>query len=369
MKRVIASMADTLREIAGTRALWSTMVVAVLFYAFYYPAPYRHQSVTDLPIAVVDEEGSEATRRIIARLDDTPELAVVARVANEAEALRLVRAREVDGVLRLSSGLTDRILTGSGQGGISLQVNGAYLVRAQAVAGALEAVVIEEVRELSARTGIDVGVELVVRPLFNTTRGYGDYIFPAVSVVILQQTLLFGAAMLAARRRATGREDRDLASLAGTLAALTLIGIVGALFYFGPVFWLLDMPRGGNNGALLLAVPLFSLCVAALGLAIGRLLDEGDRAMELLVPTSLVVFFLSGAAWPSEMMPTWVNLVAFLSPATHGVPLFLGLNQAGASLAEVSGPFWRLAFLTLLGLLLSSPALKSQKLESRRQAG
>ncbi|WP_265562211.1 ABC transporter permease [Sphingomicrobium arenosum] len=360
MRRVIAAMADTLREIAGSRALWSTMVVAVLFYAFYYPAPYRHQTVSDLPIAVVDEEGSEATRRIVTRLDDTRELAVVARVANEAEGLRLVRDREVDGVLRLSSGLTGRIITGRGQGGISLQVNGAYLVRAQAVAGALEAVVREEVRDLSTRTGIEVDVELVVRPLFNKTRGYGDYIFPAVSIVILQQTLLFGAAMLAARRRALGREDRDGASFMGTLAALTLIGIVGALFYFGPVFWLLDMPRGGNNGALLVAVPLFSLCVAALGLAIGRLLDEGDRAMELLVPTSLVIFFLSGAAWPSEMMPSWVRLVAFFSPATHGVPLFLGLNQAGASLAEVSGPAWRLGGLSLLALMAAWP---------RRQGG
>ncbi|WP_265571039.1 ABC transporter permease [Sphingomicrobium nitratireducens] len=355
MKRAIAAMADTLREIAGTRALWSTMLVAVLFYAFYYPAPYRHQAVTDLPVAVVDEEGSEATRRIVARLDDTRELAVVARVANEAEGLRLVREREVDGVLRLSSGLTDRIVTGSGQGGISLQVNGAYLLRAQAVAGALEAVIRAEAREAAGRLGGDFDLEIAVRPLFNTTRGYADYIFPAVSVVILQQTLLFGAAMLAARRRAGGREDRDPAAFAGTLAALTLIGIVGALFYFGPVFWLLDMPRGGNIPALLVAVPLFSLCVAALGLAIGGWLDEGDRAMELLVPTSLLVFFLSGAAWPVEMMPAWVRAVAFVSPASHGVPLFLGLNQMGASLVEMSRPLGALALLAGGAVLLAAP--------------
>lgn len=348
-----AAFRATLAEIASTRALWSTMLVAVLFYAFYYPAPYRHQAVLDLPVVVVDEEDSAATRAFVSALDDTREIAVVARAANEGEALRMVRDREVDGVLRLSRGLTERLIAGRGTGGISLQVNGAYLLRAQAVGTALEAVATDAAREAAAARGVELPTPVVVRPLFNTTAGYADYIFPAVSIVILQQTLLFGAAMLAGQRRARGAAIlSDPAGKIGTLLALTLVGSLGMLFYFGPVFWLLDMPRGGNIPALLPTVPLFALTVAALGTAIGGRLDQGDRAMELLVPTSLLVFFLSGAAWPSDMMPLWVRALAFVSPATHGVPLFVGLNQMGASLGESAGALMRLVLLCTAALAL-----------------
>lgn len=43
--------------------------------------------------------------------------------------------------------------------------------------------------------------EIVVHPLFNTTEGYRDSVFPPVANMILQQTLLFAAARLVAKRR------------------------------------------------------------------------------------------------------------------------------------------------------------------------
>ena len=153
--------------------------------------------------------------------------------------------------------------------------------------------------------------------------------------------------MLSGRRRERDAVIPAPAAYFGTLLALTLIGVLACLFYFGFVFWIEDMPRGGNVGGLFVAAPVFSLAVAALGLLIGSFLDKGDRAMEILVPTSVVLFFLTGAAWPTEMMPRWVVLVAQLSPATNGVPLFVELNQMAATLPEVITHLIRLALLAL----------------------
>jgi len=174
-----------------------------------------------------------------------------------------------------------------------------------------------------------------------------------VSIVILQQTLLFGAAMLAGARRGRRAAVPAPAAYFGTLAALTLLGVMACLFYFGLVFWIEDVPRGGNVGGLLVAAPVFSLAVAAIGLWIGSFLDSGERAMAMLVPTSVVLFFLTGAAWPTEMMPGWVAALAMLSPATHGVPLFVGLNQMAASLPEVWPHLARLAALAVAGIALT----------------
>lgn len=358
MTAYLAAFGSALREILTTRALLSTMFVAVLFYAFYYPAPYRHQGVVDLPVVVIDEEDSAVTRALTRALDDTREVAVTMVVPDRAAAEREVSERRADGIVQFGNGLGRRLLTGGGSGGVSLTLNGTYLLRARAVGAAVEAslsaLVKEKVEPLARPLGIAPPVEIQVRPLFNTTTGYADYIFPAVSVVILQQTLLFGAAMLAGRRRQRRAIIPTPAAYFGTLSALTLIGVMTCFFYFGFVFWIEDMPRGGNVGGLLLAAPVFSLAVAALGLLIGSTLDEGDRAMEVLVPTSIVLFFLTGAAWPTEMMPRWVVALAMLSPATHGTPLFISLNQMAASLPEVWDHLGRLAILALayVGLTL-----------------
>lgn len=358
MKSFLNGFEDALREIFTTRALLSTLVIAVLFYAFYYPAPYRHQSVVDLPVVVVDEEDSSFTRELIRALDDTREVSVVALAPDANAAEREVRERRAEGIVRLGNGLTRRLLTGSGTGGVSITVNGSYLLRARGIGLAVQRTVqslAEDRFEPSARvTGAARPLRLEARPLFNPTAGYADYIFPAVSVVILQQTLLFGAAMLAGGRRGRQAKIPGPSAYFGTLAAMTLIGVLACAFYFGLVFWIEDIPRGGNIGGLLVATPIFAMSVAALGLLIGSFLNSGDRAMEILVPTSVVLFFLTGAAWPTEMMPKWVAATAMLSPATHGVPLFVGLNQMAASLPEMADHLVRLSILGLayVGLTL-----------------
>ena len=48
-----AAFEATLLTIARTREILSLAVLSVLLYAFYYPAPYEHQSAQALPFVVV----------------------------------------------------------------------------------------------------------------------------------------------------------------------------------------------------------------------------------------------------------------------------------------------------------------------------
>lgn len=49
---------ETLLTILTTRDLVAVAVLSVLLYAFYYPAPYAHQTATRLPVVVVDGDHS-----------------------------------------------------------------------------------------------------------------------------------------------------------------------------------------------------------------------------------------------------------------------------------------------------------------------
>ena len=346
-----AAFEATLLTIAKTREILSLAVLSVLLYAFYYPAPYEHQSAQALPFVVVDGDHSALSRRLIQHLGETRSVRIVGIAPDMATARAAVRNREAEGILLLSEGFARQAIAGRGGAGVGLWLNGTYLLRAESIGAGLVQTVTDAIDDWrGARGGVMRRASeqpILVHPLFNTTSGYRDYIFPAVANIILQQTLLLAAARLFAERRR--RRDPALAPAAalGMWAACTLIGVLAGFFYFGFVYWVQDIPHGGNIPALFVTIPLFAGAVAALGLWLGSFFANGDDALKVLMPTSVPLVFLAGFAWPLSAMPEWLAALSWLSPATCAMHLFVPLNQMGASLAEVRGPLLMLALLLL----------------------
>ena len=355
MTRLLHAFEATWFEVLQARELVSLAVISVLFYAFYYPAPYSQQQALALPMVVVDRDRTPLSRAVIRHLGETPTVRIVALVPDMMAAREEVRQRRADGILYLSKGLGGAALKGRPGAGAALIVNGAYFVRAEGIARALGDVVREQALEvtgaLTARHS-GSGATIVMQPLFNTTGGYRDYVFPAIANIILQQTLLFASARLIAERRRRDDWQRDRATALGTWIAMTLIGIFAGLFVFGFAFWVQDVPRTGNVPGLLLALPVFAATVAALGLVAGSLFRSGDDALKLLMPTSVPLVFLAGFAWPLDEMPGWLATIAWFSPATAAMHLFIRFNQMGASIAEAATPL-----LVLIGLMIGYGAI------------
>ena len=351
MKAVFRAFEATLLEILGGRELLSLAVISVLFYAFYYPAPYAQQQVQALPMAVVDHDDTPLSRAVVRGLGQTQAVRVVEHAPDMMAARQAVRQRRADGILYLSKGLSASALAGRPGSGAALIINGAYFVRAEGIARALGEVVADQAKQLGnalgAPRGIDPDTGIVVQPLFNSTGGYRDYVFPAIVNIILQQTLLFTAARMIAERRRRGAWRRNAAEAIGAWGALTLIGIFAGLYVFGFAYWVQDVPRAGNVAGLLIALPLFAAAVAAAGLAIGSLFRNGDDALKLLMPTSVPLVFLAGFAWPLDQMPGWLATLAWASPATAAMHLFVRFNQMAASIPEASGPLIAMAALAI----------------------
>src|SRR6202044_975153 len=74
------------RRILGARSAFSVLVLAPLIYGIYYPQPYLNQILRKLPIAVVDNDLSDISRRIVETLDASGALSVVVRAHTVAEA-------------------------------------------------------------------------------------------------------------------------------------------------------------------------------------------------------------------------------------------------------------------------------------------
>jgi ABC-2 type transport system permease protein len=184
--------------------------------------------------------------------------------------------------------------------------------------------------------------------LFNPDEGYGNYVVPAVAIIIIQQTLLMGVALLTGTMVEQGTQRASGSTWLGRIAAFSSFGMLTGMLYFGWIFALHGYPRGGNPlGALLLLI-LFIPAVAAAGALAGLLFGDRERAIQVLLFTSIPMAFLSGFSWPGEALPQALQWLRWLIPSTAGIQASLRLNQMGASLADVA-PL--LAMLAILGAI------------------
>lgn len=354
MNRVAAGFTETLRAVFSDRYAVVTLVGAVVLYSFFYPVAYRHQVASQYPVLVVDQDRSPMSRALVRKVSAVRAVRIAGDALSMKEAQRRVARGEAEGILVIEEGLHREILRG-GQGRLALFGSGALLGRGAAV--------LEGLGDAAAAFGRDAAmaqarfagapaappVQLVTRPLFNIREGYGSAIVPGVAQLIVQQTLLIGMLVLAGtRRERIGPLAFSRQGLLGIATAFALIGTCSMLYYNGFVMWLQDYPRGGNPAGTLLGGGLYVAAVVAFALFAGSFFRTRERPFQLLIVTSLPLFFLSGLSWPAVAMPQPLAWLARLVPSTPGINAMVKLNQMGASVAEASPELCNLLALTLL---------------------
>ncbi|MFI7966130.1 ABC transporter permease, partial [Acinetobacter baumannii] len=250
----------------------------------------------------------------------------------------------------LPSNLTKSLRRGE-TGGIGLYLSTTNFLKTKEIglglATSIEATLKEYIERFGQRTHFQPALSIHQMPLFNTLSGYGSYIFPAVASLIIHQTIVLGLAMLVASYREQHEKITPI-RFAGIFASIFTIGCLGSFYLFGFTLWFNDYPHGGNFIGLLIAVPIFISCVIGLGMLIGSLLDMPERAGHIIVFSSVPLFLLTGAAWPHQAMPEWLQWFAWCLPSTHGVQMFVQLNQMGVPLNVVVP---KLIFLATIGVI------------------
>ena len=230
LRQLFASWHDTLKAIAGDKGVLLIMGLAPLIYGFFYPWPYAQQSVTRVPVAVVDYDHSSLSRQITRFAQASPRIEVRLLTGDEGEAQQALWRGDIEGYAILPRELKRDVLRGAAAV-VNIQANGSYALLNKAVlAGFAEAVGTVsagvEVKKLRAggQSALEAGasrspINTQLVALFNPTEGYGSYVVPAVALLIIQQTLLMGVGMLVGLWAETGRQRAGVATWLGAWAA------------------------------------------------------------------------------------------------------------------------------------------------------
>lgn len=332
---------EALRAVVSDKGVLMLLIGAPVLYGFFYPWFYSLEVVQRVPVAVVQQDGSGLARQMLRFAEASPRIEVVLTTGDEAEAQRALLRGEVMGYALLPPDLK-RDVVRTQKVVVPVYANGAYpLVAKQVQYGFAEAVGTVsagiELRRLGAagQSSLQAAssrspINLQMEALFNPTEGYGSFVVAAVAVLILQQTLLMGGALLVGTWRERGEAAAPVRIWLARLLALCALGWLSGLYYFGWMFVWHDFPRGGNPLGALLLLAVFVPAVAGLAVLLGWWFANRERAMQVLLFTSIPLAFLGGFSWPAEALPTILQWLRWLSPSTAAIQASLRLNQMGA---------------------------------------
>jgi ABC-2 type transport system permease protein len=371
---IVGAFAAEYRRVLGDRGAFGLFVLAPLIYGVLYPQPYLGQLIRAVPIAVVDNDSSELSRTIIQGLNASEALQVVVRSNTLAEAQAALARREVFAIVDIPAGTERDVLTGR-KARLPAYVDSAYfLLYNRTLQGILEAsgAVTADLLSHDARADGSLyraslakssPVEVLNQPLFNPTGGYASTIVPAAFMLILQQTLLMGAATLggvAFEQGGQGARRRR-----GAAAAILGQGIAHLVLVLpGATLFLVVLPRvygfsaTAHLGDLLAMTIPFILSVSFLGQFMGMWFKRRETAVLLIIASSLPLLFFVGVSWPVEAIPDYLRAVSFVFPSTSAIDGLVRINQMDATLGDV---FRDWAVLWGLALLYGSLAIISAR--------
>ncbi|RTL49534.1 MAG: ABC transporter permease [Bradyrhizobiaceae bacterium] len=360
------------RRIFALRPAFAVLVVGTLIYAVFYPQPYVNEALRNAPIAVVDLDGTWSSRELARRIDATPDIAVSGSLPDFPSAEREVFARNVSGILVIPVNFERDLLHGR-PSPIALYADASYFLVYQRIAGGVTAVARTLGAEVETARLIAVGTDPVIAeavadpmplttvPLFNPQGGYATYILPAAFVLILQQTLLIGTAVLGTIPAGEVIAGPAITVLGKLLAYLVLQALI-LPFYLIVLPYLYGIPRLGSVTTILAFGLPFVLAVSALGMVVAGIFKKPLTVQLVLAAVGIPFLFLAGFSWPAEAIPEIVKIPALLLPSSSAINGLVRVGQLGASLSDV-----RHQYLTLWGLALAYGVI-AMIIEARRRS-
>ncbi len=368
-----------LQAIFTNKAVLSTVFGGVLLYSFLYPLPYSQQTPREQAIVVVNLDGSQLSRGLERMVDATPHVNIVRRAFSVHEATSLIVNGSVSGLLVIPENFYSDLRKGkrptlSYAGDASYFLVFGTIVKGLAQAGGMLAAQARVAGLVQSGEPVELAVEnitalqLDASPVFNATEGYINYVVPAIFVLVLHQTLLMGIALVGGTQREMSQQGgkgywQDVSVVRLLLARILVfcfIYIPLCFYYFGFSFQHLGITRLAELSELCLFFAPFLIAAAALGAFLGSLMPRKELVILVVLASSFPIVFSAGFIWPLEALPSWINWLMQWIPATQAIRGFLGLNQMGASFAQMLGHWWALCGLGLLYFLAAWQVLAAK---------
>lgn len=334
----------------GVKELWSLvrdpMMLVLIVYTFtlsiYVASTAMPESLHNAPIAIVDEDGSPLSARIVSSFYPphfkTPQLISLAEVDVGLD------HGDYTFVLDIPPNFQRDVLA---QRTPAAQLNVDATRMSQAFTGNayIQQIVSDEVNEFLRhyRSTASSPVDLVLRMRFNPNleQAWFGALMEIINNVTMLSIILTGAALIREREHGTIEHllvmpvtpAEIMLAKVWSMGLVVLLAALGALIFV--VQGILRVPIEGSIALFMLAAALHLFATTSMGIFLATLARSMPQFGMLLVLVLLPLQLLSGGSTPRESMPQFVQNLMLAAPTTHFVSAAQAILYRGASIDVV----------------------------------
>ncbi len=347
---------DEIKAIFKDRGVVIIVILATIVYPLLYCSLYKNETLINVPVAVVDDSHSSLSGKLTRDIDATRDLKVQYKLSNMNEAKEYFNAGKVHGVIYIPEDFSKNVNLGK-QANISVYSDMSSFLYYRAMVLATNYVTLDmgadiQINRLNAQGFVGQQAEQIVRPvkyesniLYNQGMGFASFLMPAILILILHQTLVFGIGMAAGTAREENRFHELVSSSVHRGGLFRVIFGKGLAFFVLYMFWavymlgfipdLFNLPHIGNVATLLEFVVPFLFATIFFSMFLSVFNPARETQMVLLLFFSLILLFLSGISWPQSNISGFWKIFSYLFPATFGIQGYIKINTMGAGLNEI----------------------------------
>lgn len=342
----------------GVKELWSllrdpTMIVLILYVftlSVYTAATAMPESLHHAAIAIIDEDDSQLSNRIVTAFYP-PQFVTPVMATSQRETDAGMDRGEYTFVLDIPPNFQRDLLAGK-QTAIQLNVDATRMTQAFTGNAYIQQIISGEITEFLARHRSETAlpVDLALRAKFNPSldKAWFGSLMRIINSITMLSIILTGAALIREREHGT-IEHLLVMPVTPTEIMLSKIWSMGlvvllatALSLFGVVQGLLQVPVAGSIPLFFAGAGLALFATTAMGIFLATVARSMPQFGLLMVLIILPLQLLSGGMTPRESMPDVVRLVMLAAPTTHFVEIGQGTLYRGAGIEDL----WK-SFLSL----------------------
>lgn len=321
------------------------MMFLILFsftFQIYTSATSASETLNRAPIAVVDEDQSPLSTRIIEAFQ--PPFFTEPAMISVAEMDRRMDEGLDTFALDIPPGFQRDLLAGK-RPEIQLNVDATRMAQAFSGAGYVQSIISAEISEFQNRYRADTATEadLVLRARFNPSLngGWFQAVMGISNSVTLLALILSGAALIREREHGTIEHllvmpVTPLEIMVSKIWSMSLVVLLGTAFSLVVMCeWVLGIPLQGSLLLFLAGTALHLFATASLGIFLATVAGSMPQFGLLMMLVLLPLQVLSGAQTPRESMPQIVQDIMLAAPNTHYVILSQSVLFRGAGLDVV----------------------------------
>ena len=338
-------------------------IIMILLFCFCFCG-----EMNDLPIVVVSQSHGDLTDLTLDTIKSTETYHIVEVIDSLDEGKKRVDAGEVKAAIILPQ---DYDANTTQQKGVTLYLDSSDQMASQTLESSTQGIFSRISNMVASQTSVstqDADIEPSISHSLNNfkddislhiNRIYGnikyiDFLVPAILGMTIMMSCMMGMGKTIAGERETGELARLFMTptsvstvIGGKIAAKLLIELLRALILIFMAVFLFNVSIKGGFLQTFIVLVIGALCFVGFGIMLSSRTSTQEDYVQLSLPFSMPMMFVSGVFYPIETMPWILQKLAYIFPLTYLNNAMRGIMIKGQTLADV----W-LDLVILLGFTL-----------------